>query len=317
MERTQGQLESQLAALRTNLEGLLRDKAALLQKISDSGIDHYVDAYTQDFSPVVKGVVYKSKEVITPFFSFISHAADTNNRLVDHVSSEIDSYVHFNVKKSPFVSGLLFYLVLLVPVLAVSMLAAKLSAFSFTVSHCVLFNSLYLFCLSAGCGLVSLFASQEPMALFRLRHGSVFVAFLLVLALVYAVHLVLLGLQAAVSQSRRDVAQLLGTAAIGVHFFWFAWRPAMLDQKITMYSYAFYVYATILGFVIYERAERLNLTWLPRKQAAIAASDFASIARERLLDAVNQILTYVGVRRLRRGSRRSSRRRDALLGRDR
>uniref|UniRef100_A0A7S1TIH8 Uncharacterized protein n=2 Tax=Compsopogon caeruleus TaxID=31354 RepID=A0A7S1TIH8_9RHOD len=261
MEKTQKELEDGLAKMRKESAELDMKKQELLKKLELSGLDHYFDAYSKELNPVLKGVVIKSSEVITPFLHSITFVADTNNRLVEHVSSEIDSMVHLNVKQSPFISGLLFYCIILIPVLPLSMLVVQIikTTINLTVSHFVLFGSVYLFLLSLLFGVSSLFTSGEPTDLFRRRHGGLFIFSMLFLSFLYVMYVLLIAMQSLSSKNSRDSSQLVAVIVVGLHFFWFAWKPSILDQEIRILPFAYYIYATMLGFIIYERTERLHL----------------------------------------------------------
>lgn len=224
-------------------------------------MDGFVAAKATVLSPVVGGVLRKSAEALTPFFDTIAIAAETNNRLVEHVGAEIDKQLRLDVVHSPFLSGILFYVVLLVPLLAVTTVAARVAATSaaLSVSHIILMSSLYYAGVSLLCAVAAAYAGRDPLRAFQARHERACDAALLGLAAAYGWHLGLMGVQAALLRDARNASQLAATAAVAAHFYVVAWRRVFLDLRPATPAAAYLTYASVFAVVAVERAERVDL----------------------------------------------------------
>lgn len=164
---------------------------------------------------------------------FVFFLCSANNRLVDHVSSEIDKFFHVNVKKSPFMSGLLFYFVLLVPVLTVNVLLIRLiqTTMKFTITHFVILISTYFFLTCVGCSLSSVLLKSDVNLYLMSHHRRFYYVVLLGMTIIYLWHLGLVGLQLFITKDRLELSQFVASLCIALHYFLFVWRPSFLDSK--------------------------------------------------------------------------------------
>ncbi|GAB0493369.1 hypothetical protein MMPV_004650 [Pyropia vietnamensis] len=247
--------------LRRQVAGEASTQAVAAAKLAALGMDGFVAAKATVLSPVVGGVLRKSAEALTPFFDTIAIAAETNNRLVEHVGAEIDKQLRLDVVHSPFLSGILFYIVLLVPLLAVTTVAGRviITSASLSVSHFMLMSSLYYAVVSLLCAAAALYTHRDPLRLFQARAERACDAFLLALAVAYGWHLGLMGVQAALLRDARNGSQLLASFSVAAHFYLFAWRKVFLDQRPALPASAYLAYASVFVFIAVERAERVDL----------------------------------------------------------
>ena len=150
LEQTQVQLRDDLQNMIVKRQHLLIEDHELRHQLKENGIDYYVSHSFANYSPTIQGTVKRSAEAIFPFFELISVMAQTNERMVKNVAHEIDRMIHVQVTHSPFLLGLLFYALMLVPGLTVASIMFRVydNVISFTVSHYLLFTSIYFVGLS-------------------------------------------------------------------------------------------------------------------------------------------------------------------------
>jgi hypothetical protein len=217
----------------------------------------------------VAGALRRSAEALTPFMDTLMVAADTNQRLVDHVGAEIDKYTHVNIRKSPFLSGVLFYCVLLVPTLTIVSFARRVfdSSSNLTVSHFVIFGNAYFIAICLVAIVTTCSMHEDPAAVMHRSHAKVFATFNVLLALYYVWHVGMLGLQAAYTRERRNCSQALATVCVGVHYFLFTWRRIFTNSTPQMLVANYCTYLTIFACITVERVRRVNMTWARMRAA--------------------------------------------------
>jgi hypothetical protein len=169
-----------------------------------------------------------------------------------------------NVRQSPFLHGLLFYAVLMVPAMTVAAFLRRIVVTSskLTVSHVVILGNLYFLVLCALCSIEGLLRRHDPAANLYKKHERLFVAFNLILALYYTWHVCMLALQAVYTRRRRDWAQVLSTTCVGIHYYLFTWQRVFTNSSPRMVTANYVVYATIFSFILYERSHRIDVPWL-------------------------------------------------------
>lgn len=209
----------------------------------------------------VAGAIRRSAEALTPFVDTLMVAADTNQRLVDHVGAEIDKYTHMNIRKSPFLSGILFYCVLLVPTLTIVSFVRRLvdSSSQLTVSHFVIFGNVYFFGICLVAIISTMAMKQDPAVVLYRRHEKVFATFNVLLSIYYLWHVCMLGLQALYTRERRNFAQLVATVCVGIHYFMFTWRRVFINTAPRMLVANYLLYSTIFACITMERVRRINM----------------------------------------------------------
>lgn len=261
--RRQQEMQDTLNRLHKESEDLSLSKNDMLNKLQHLNMEDLIERHARALPEAMAGALRKSASVLIPFFDTLMIAADTNNRLVDHVGAEIDKYTHVNVGKSPFMSGVLFYCVLLVPLLTLISFFRRIfdSSSKLTVSHFIIFGNLYFMAMCIMLITSAAILQSDPMVVLFKRYERSVVIVNLLLALYYAWHVSMLGLQTLYSFERRNASQLIATICVGIHYFIFTWRRVFTDAPPLMYSHNYLMYATIFGFVTYERCERINAHW--------------------------------------------------------
>ncbi|KAI0562582.1 hypothetical protein FGB62_58g142 [Gracilaria domingensis] len=218
--RRQRHLQQTLTRLHRQSEELTTTKRVIMNKIHNLTVEDLVEHHARALPDAMAGALRKGAAVLIPFFDYLVIAADTNNRLVDHVGTEIDKYTHVNISSSPFLSD----------------------AFS---SH-----QRKLPCLPV--------SSSDPLRIWSKRYETSFVTANLVLATYFMWHTAMLALQTALCFDRRNLSQFVATVTVGIHYFLFAWRKVFTDSPPVMYTFNYMMYATIFGFVLYERYSRMS-----------------------------------------------------------
>ncbi len=255
LDRTLADLTAEAARL-----GAQRNEAlARLQRVS---LDTIVAVHASRLPRLAQGTLRKSAWALTPFLDMMFAAADTNTRVVAQVGEEIERYTSVDVGASPFMNGMLFYCVLLVPALALCVLAraaAEQSA-KLRTAHTIIFGNMYLLAVCAIFFVANLL-HRDPMRALVAHHLRLMVVANLAVALYFLWLLITLALQSLDTKQVHDLAQLVATATIALHYFLFAWRRIFTNQQPALLIHHYLIYATILALVAYERCVRINARW--------------------------------------------------------
>lgn len=258
--RKQRGLQETLNQLHERSENLSSSKKVIMDKIQNLNMEDIVERHVRALPDAMAGALRKSAAALTPFFDYLVIAADTNNRLVDHVGAEIDRYTHVNISSSPFLSGILFYCVLLIPLLTLFSFVRRLfdTSSKLTASHYIVLGNAYFLIMCVLNAIIAQFTEEDPMAIFFHKYERSFIIANLFLATYYVWHIAMLSLQAALSFDRRNFSQLVATLAVGVHYFIFTWRNIFTDKPPYMFTFNYLIYATIFIFILHERYHRLT-----------------------------------------------------------
>lgn len=258
--RKQKELQETLNRLHQETEELSTSRNVILDKIQHLNMEDLIERHARGLPDAMAGALRKSAAVLVPFFDYLIIAADTNNRLVDHVGEEIDKYTHVNISASPFMSGVLFYCVLLVPVLTVVSFVRRIfdTSSRLTVSHYIIFGNLYFIIICLANVIAALVLRDDPVNVMFRKFEKTFVIGNLFLSIYYAWHVIMLGLQAIYTLERRNISQFVATLTVGIHYFLFAWRRIFTDNAPLMYTFNYLVYGTIFCFILYERYNRMS-----------------------------------------------------------
>lgn len=257
---TQREMQSTLNSLHQRSEKLVESRDEMVQRIHALTVGDLVEKHARDLPEALGGALRKSAAALVPFFDYLAIAADTNNRLVDHVGMEIDRYTHVNIAESPFMSGMVFYCVLLIPLVTVITLGRRLanSSTSLTPSHCIIFANLYFIFVSLASVIASLILHCDVVTYCYLHYERAFIVANLCLALHYLIHVILLGLQSALTMDQIHAAQLVATLSVGLHYFLCTWRKVFTDSVPVMFWFNYVMYATVFGVILYQRFDRLT-----------------------------------------------------------
>lgn len=258
--RKQKQMQDTLNRLHQESEELSTSKNVIMEKIQHLNMEDLIERHARGLPDAMAGALRKSAAALVPFFDYLMIAADTNNRLVDHVGAEIDKYTHVNISKSPFMSGILFYCVLLIPLLTLVSFVRRVfdSSSKLTVSHYIIFGNLYFVIMCVANVLAAFVLSDDPMNVLFHKFERTFIVGNLFLSGYYCWHVLMLGLQAVYTLEKRNISQFLATLSVGIHYFLFAWRRIFTDHAPMMYTFNYLVYGTIFCFILYERYNRMS-----------------------------------------------------------
>lgn len=255
----QGHLESGLNKLSAEAEQLVMAKNDVLERLQHINLEDLIERHAHGLPEPMLGALRKSALVLTPFFDTLFTAADTNSRLVNHVGAEIDKYTHVNIQGSPFLSGVLFYCVLLVPALTLAVCFRSIvdKSTKISASHFIVFGNIYFLVLCAILVCAAMLHS-DPMRVLYSRYENFVILSNLVVAVFYVWYLVTLGVQTLQSWDNRHLAQFVAATAVGVHYFLFAWRRVFTDKVPKLHIFNYLTYATIFAFITYEHSFRIN-----------------------------------------------------------
>eukprot|EP00218_Dolichomastix_sp_CCMP3274_P007175 CAMPEP_0170141628 /NCGR_PEP_ID=MMETSP0033_2-20121228/7128_1 /TAXON_ID=195969 /ORGANISM="Dolichomastix tenuilepis, Strain CCMP3274" /LENGTH=362 /DNA_ID=CAMNT_0010377911 /DNA_START=23 /DNA_END=1111 /DNA_ORIENTATION=- len=101
-------------------------------------------------------------------------------------------------------------------------------------------------------------AGHDPLHSFHLANHSEYVLFQFTKAVLFLSHMLILLAQLAILPSMFHALQLGVTIVVGIHYYSFAWHPAMLENPpmLSWRSFAFYAYLFLLICLIPNRAEK-------------------------------------------------------------
>lgn len=258
--RKQKDLQETLTRLHQQSENLLSSKKLIMDKIRNLNMEDLLERHARALPDSMAGALRKSATVFAPFFGYLVVAADTNNRLVNKVGFQIDKYTHVNVSGSPFMSGILYYCVLLIPLLTLCAFIRRVldTSSKLTVTHFLILGNAYFVVMCAINVVIAQFIENDPMELYFLKFERTFIIANLFLAIYYVWHIAMLSLQAALTLERRNAAQLLATLAVGFHYFIFTWRNIFTDRAPVMFTFNYLMYATIFVVIMQDRYRRLT-----------------------------------------------------------
>lgn len=256
-------LLSKSRSLRRRADTFKQSTDILTLRLQQLSVEDVIARRTRNMPESLAGAIRKSVDLFMPFADTFAMASDTNNRLVDRVGSEIDKYTRVDVRLSPFLHGLLFYIFLLIPLVTVILCARKLSETSsrLSVSHFIVLGNLHYMAICLFAIVASLTLGRDSTyALYKSR-ARLFVSFNLSLALYFLWHVGMLTLQALLAFDKCNWAQVVATACVGLHYYLFTWRPVFIDAPPHMLITNYCVYFTIFGIIVIERCSRVNVDW--------------------------------------------------------
>lgn len=258
--RKQRELQATLNRLHHMSDELSTSRNVIMDKIQHLSMEDLIERHARGLPEAMAGALRKSAAAVIPFFDYLMIAADTNNRLVDHVGAEIDKYTHVNISQSPFMSGILFYCVMLIPLVTFISFVRRVfdSSSNLTVSHYIILGNFYFVIMCLVNLVAAVFLKGDPMTVLFRRFERTFIIGNLILSIYYAWHVVMLGLQAVYTLEKRNISQFTATLSVGIHYFLFAWRRVFTDNAPMMYTFNYMVYGTIFSFILYERYNRMS-----------------------------------------------------------
>jgi hypothetical protein len=251
------QMQRKILQMQVQADALSESHQILSTRMRQLSVEDVVARRGRDLPKPVVGALVRSTEAMTPVLRVLVRAADTNQQLVDDVGAKIDLYTHVSVRKSPFLSGLVYYFVLLVPILAVVCCLRRVfdATSKMTLSHFVFLGNFYFLFLTTACIFASLALRKDPIAALHARYEKIFVTYNLSLAVYFFGHIVMLTLQAISTKERRIWAQVVATSSVGVHYFVFTWGRIFTASSPHMLLVNYCMYGTIFASIVYERCK--------------------------------------------------------------
>lgn len=233
---------------------LLKNVEALASRFKEEGLQTWLERNMDTFPAVIRETILKSSVVLEPVMAGVDEAAELNEQLTHETTEAITRYLPA-IKNSPFYTGLIFYIILLCPVVATSWLIMKIRArlSQLTIEHYLIALNLYFAILTVACAIMSALGKTDILIIFRHRSHQLAESFMIVHGFLFICHLVLHGMTAYVSGARKDFAQYLCMSCVGLHFFMNAYKRTILDQDPHIGTPAYIIYATIFLYTLYDR----------------------------------------------------------------
>ncbi|GAB0489354.1 hypothetical protein MMPV_000572 [Pyropia vietnamensis] len=275
-----GQMAQQLEH---NITELTEQYVKLVIQFKDRGMTNWVEMQAQQLPPLVRGTLIKTTHALGPLFEGFEEVSGLNARVVEEVKERVQTYMPL-VKSSPFYGGILFYIIILFPMVLFVSAAMKLNSHlkTMTISHYLVLSNLYFGVLSLLCLFMSYISGADVLLVFRHRNESLEGTFVVLHGLFYVLHLGLHFLSALTRRDGREVAQFLSMFIVGTHYFLHVYARAVLNEDPVMDLRAYVLYAAIFLFTLYVRCTML----LPakRKGPLLASSSSTMSASNALLD---------------------------------
>jgi len=237
---------------------LTEQYVALVVKFKDRGMTNWVEMQAQQLPPLLQGTLLKTTHALGPLFEGFEEASNLNARVVDEVKERVQGYLPL-VQSSPFYGGILFYVIILFPMVLFVSAAMKLNSRlkTMTISHYLVLSNLYFGVLSVLCLFMSYLSGADVLLVFHHRNESLEGTFVVVHGFFYVVHLGLHFLSAVTRRDGREVAQFLSMFIVGTHYFLHVYARAVLNEDPVMDLRAYVLYAAIFLFTLYVRVTML------------------------------------------------------------
>lgn len=251
---TQNQKEGEYQKMIQERDRLTDSLRQLGEEFKRQGFEKWIDFNSESLPVIVKATLVKTTKVLSPLAYGVESAAQMNDRLSREVAARLHRFLPI-IQESPFYSGILFYILILCPTVLAAWLILKIHArLAFlTVAHYVVPINLYFGAMSVLCLLMSLISRTDILIVFRHRSPSAADTFMIVHAFLFLLHLSLHGLLAYVSRSSKDLIQFVSIVCVGLHFYVHAYKRAILDQNPNIGPPAYFLYALIFLYTLYDR----------------------------------------------------------------
>lgn len=298
--RKQHDLQQTLHRLLIQSDYLASSRQQSIDRFRNLDLRDVLEAHVQSMPSFVAIFVRKLIAVSMPAVHSVQLVFDTNAKLVAHVSQRIDNVTHISVSSSPFMAGILYYCILLIPVLTIlfvvrvlffgpsshslsttlsppSTATAALSSPNhpsddvhtlhppappaprrYSVVHVLIMGNVWFTILSVASGVLSIVLRADPLVTFFTRYPNAFIFVNLMLAMYYIWHLAMLFFSAALRPTQYNIAHLLATLAVGMHYFLFSWRNIFIDTQPHMFCFNYLLYSTIFTSIAYDRCTHIT-----------------------------------------------------------
>lgn len=235
-------------------ERLLRTVEVVVHKFKDNGWHTWLERNLDTFPAIIKETVLKTSKALDPVVDSVGEVSQFNDLLTNETTQAITRYVPA-IKDSPFYTGLIFYIILLFPLVSAIWLVMKVRArlSLLTVEHYLVAINLYFGVLSLVCAVMTILSKTDILIVFRHRSLHLAESFTILHGLLFIIHLILHGMTAYVSGARKDFAQYTCMSCVGLHFFMNAYKRTILNQDPHIGAPAYVVYTSIFLYILYDR----------------------------------------------------------------
>lgn len=243
--------EKELVEQKDKLETSVKE---LVQQFQQDGFHTWLKSNLDTLPPIFRETILKTSVALDPVIQGVEGASELNERLTHETTEAITRYLPM-IRESPFYTGLIFYVILLFPTVAAFWLVMKVRTrlSLLTVEHYLIAINLYFGAMSTVCTIMTLLSGTDILVVFHHRARHIAETFMLFHGLLFIIHLVLHGVTAYVSGSRKDFAQYICISCIGLHFFLHAYKRAILDLDPNVGTTAYVIYAFIFWYMLYDR----------------------------------------------------------------
>lgn len=240
--------------LEAERERLMKKVETLVSRFQENGFHTWLKNNVDVLPPVLKETILKASDALDNIVRGVDEAAELNEQLTNETTEAINQYLPA-IKNSPFYTGLIFYIILLCPLVAATWLVMKVKTrlSLLTVEHYLIAINLYFGILSVSCALMTLLSRADILIVFRHRSQRLAETFMLLHGLLFLIHLVLHGMTAYVSGVRKDFAQYICMSCVGLHFFLNAYKRTILNQDPNIGAPAYMIYSAVFLYTLYDR----------------------------------------------------------------
>lgn len=259
----------QLDALRIRKFAMLQQREKMFHEFRHTGLEHWVESSLRDsVSPFVSdALVQGTASVVEPFLDGIEHLADVNDVLAKLETFKETVPIAY---RSPFYSGFVTYLVILLPMaLVVSVLLRVKRAWSkLSLRHYLVLSNFYFAVMSAGCCIASLLGSVDVLQTFRRHNFRVFEFAMFLHGLGFMMHTMLHAVLAVLHKTRGACMQISLVLVVGMHFFFHSYRHTLRREVSHVDAGSYSLYTCCLLYVLYELSfDKMRLGFGPKHLA--------------------------------------------------
>lgn len=261
--------EKELLEQKDKLEASVKE---LVEQFQQDGFHTWLKSNLDTLPPIFRETILKTSVALDPVIQGVEGASELNERLTFETTEAITRYLPM-IRESPFYTGLIFYIILLFPTVAAFWLVARVRArlSLLTVEHYLITINLYFGAMSTVCTIMTLLSGTDILVIFHHRSRRIAESFMLFHGLLFIIHLVLHGMTAYVSGSRKDFAQYICISCIGLHFFLHAYKRAILDLDPNVGTTAYVIYAFIFWYLLYDRGVHIFQALMSGRRAGLSA----------------------------------------------
>lgn len=261
--------EKELLLQKEKLEMSLKE---LVDQFQQDGFHTWLKSNLDTFPAVIRETILKTSNALDPVIQGVEGASELNERLTSETTEAITRYLPM-IRDSPFYTGLIFYIILLFPTVSACWLVLKVRArlSMLTVEHYLITVNLYFGTMSTVCAIMTVLGGTDILVVFLHRSRRIAETFMLFHGLLFIIHLVLHGMTAYVSGSRKDFAQYICISCLGLHFFLHAYKRAILNLDPNVGAAAYVTYALVFWYMVYDRGVHIVHAIVSGRKSGLSA----------------------------------------------